>query len=159
MSCIELKKKKQVLCACTLFLLFSQEEAAGKTGSSSRRLKTNGTFYSAMETFAEHIYTLPLLGACRLACASFRMDPCAHLGFTSSSKTDTKLVYLDWLVSLGSLAVYVALLSTIHTHSSSSSAWAVSAKDGQGWLQWMLFLMLVFTHLAQVGLEFWMHMP
>ena len=121
-----------------------------------------------METFAEHIYTLPLLGACRLAAASFRMDPCASSSSSSLSKISpnaasetnvkhaeaeaeaagTNLVYLDWFVSLLSLAVYITLLSTIGP---TESHWVLEAAEGHVWLQWLLFLLLAFTHLAQVS--------
>ena len=116
-----------------------------------KRTKANGTKFSALETFSEHAYTLPLLAACRLACASFRMDPAASsssLSSTTSSTTTTFLKHLDWLLSLSSLVVLSVLMFTL-PYNDSTATWV-----SERWAQWLLFLLLAFTHLTQVR---WRH--
>ena len=65
----------QLVCSCTLFLLFCQGFPGGSGGGG--KTKANGTLLSSFETYAEHAYTLPLLVACRLASSPFGMDPAA----------------------------------------------------------------------------------
>ena len=140
----------QVLCTCTLFLLFCQESI------STRKTKTNGTVYSVMETFAEHTYTLPLLGACRLAGASFRMDPFASAASTAAraqpppatSSTKTLLGWVDLVLGAASLFVWVVMLCTLPSVDARLQL-PVLREEGHIWLQWLLFLLLAFTHLAQ----------
>ena len=144
----------QVLCAATLFLLFCQDAPSSNIGT--KKTKTNGTSYSVMETFAEHAYTLPLLGACRLASASFRMDTSA-CGASSASRsaipslsnnTRTLLVWVDLVLGTASLILWVVMLCTLPPTDANLQL-PVLRTEGHAWLQWLLFLLLAFTHLAQ----------
>ena len=109
----------ELVSCCTLFLLFCQDSPDDCYSDSSRRkVKTNGTFFSAMETFAEHAYTLPLLGACRLACASFRMDSWASSSHNAAVRTNAVVPVAD---EINDKTAHSAAGNTVHHDDSSSS--------------------------------------
>ena len=134
----------QLVCTCTLFLLFCQ----GVFNNASNRKKANSTLLSSIETYSEHAYTLPLLAACRLAYASFGMD--ARAAGSSQKKTRTFLLYMDLVLGFTCVLVFAMLLAfgiagVDDSHSTGFSQGNTIAR----FLQWVLFLQLAFTHLCQ----------
>lgn len=121
----------QFVCTCGLFLLICQRPPSSTNGRGNPNY-----YYLSLQSLAEHAYTLPLLGLCRVASSQLQF-------------LNTFRHYFDF--GLGCVLGPICTVLLLALPSSSHHADLSTPADLSAWEPWLLFVLLAAVQLDAFG--------